>query len=118
MPIHHVAIDVTDLDSVVPFYEDHLGLEFVDELEIEGVRNVWYGSDGSADVQFRVVDGPVDPQGVHHLAFEVADVDSVVADVDPDRVNSEPETIDRFGLRVAFVVDPAGYTLELVQPVE
>ena len=68
-----------------------------------------------AALQLSPVDGPVEPGDFNHVALEVEDVDATVADLDDALVGQGPETIPEFGLRVAFVEDPDGYGIELIE---
>lgn len=118
MSLLHVALDVTDMDATTAFYGDLLGFEPVAELEAGGVTNVFYGHGDEMELQFVPVDGDVDTSAPNHLAVEVDDVDAFVEELGEDRVERGPFAVDEFGLYVAFVTDPDGYTVEIIQPQE
>jgi lactoylglutathione lyase len=117
MSLLHVALDVTDMDATTAFYGELLGFEPVAELDAGGVTNVFYGHGDEKELQFVPAD-EASPSGPNHLAVDVDDVDAFVAELDDDRVEREPFDVDEFGLRVAFVTDPDGYTVEIIQPQE
>lgn len=116
MDVLHVALAVEDLEATRGFYEGLLGLQKTDEVERSGVRNYYVGGTGPAEIQFRVVDEKPAPAGFLHVAIQVDDVDGVVetavAEWDSE-VEMEPrDTGDR---RIAFVTDPEGYSVELIE---
>lgn len=119
MRLIHTALDVSDVDATLDFYET-LGLEFAHEFTLDGVRNVYVGGENGLELQFKYdpeSDESVDPSGVDHVAVEVDDVDAefdrIVAETDCPVVH-EPMTIEEANARAAFVEDPDGYAVELV----
>ncbi|SEO77865.1 lactoylglutathione lyase [Halogranum amylolyticum] len=118
MSLLHAAIDVTDMEATSAFYGDVLGFEPVAELEAGGVTNVFYGHGDEMELQFVPAEGEVDPSGLNHLAVDVDDVDALVEELGEDRVERGPFAVDEFGLYVAFVTDPDGYVVEVIQPQE
>lgn len=117
MDVLHAAIDVTDLEQTTGFYEGLLGLRNTRDAEVDGVYNYWVGGEGPAELQFRVVDDKDAPAGIHHVAVATDDLDDVVDRAVSEwdsSVEMEPTAIDD-STRVAFVTDPEGYTVELVE---
>jgi lactoylglutathione lyase len=122
MDVIHTAIPVSDLDAMREFYVDALGLEENHSFTYGGVENVFVGGE-DGELQFRYDperETPVAPDRdtLDHFAVSVEAVDSafeaLVAATDCPVV-TEPTTIDAAGVRVAFVEDPEGYVLELVE---
>jgi lactoylglutathione lyase len=118
MSLLHAAIDVSDMEATTAFYGDVLGFEPVAELEAGGVTNVFYGHGDEMELQFVPAEGDVVTSAPNHIAVEVDDVDALVAELGEDRVERGPFDVDEFGLYVAFVTDPDGYTVEIIQPQE
>jgi len=120
MTLRHVALEVPDVEASVEFYADLLGYEVLREFEADdGTRNVFVGHpdpsvDDDAAIQLVEADGPVETGDFVHTAVTVEDVDATVADLDDDLVVGEPENFDE-ELRVAFIEDPDGWGLELVE---
>jgi len=119
----HTAVWVTDIEETAQFYEDVLGLDYQREFTHDGVLNYYIGTENGASIQFKHDpddDSPVEPAGIDHLAFSVADADAtfdrVVEESDCD-IFLEPTTFDAADRRAAFVYDPDGYVVEFVQVV-
>jgi len=113
--IHHVGVAVDDLDEAVATYERLFGarLEHRDRLEEQGVEaaSVLVG-DGRVELLAATADdtpvgrflarrGP----GMHHVAYEVADVGVAIAELSAagaQLIDPEPRR-GLYGLQVAFV---------------
>lgn len=113
--IHHVGIAVEDLDEALGTYERLLGgrLEHRARVDDQGVEaaSVRIGEsrvellaalgDDTPVGRFLTRRGP----GVHHIAYEVADVRAAIAELaaaGAELVDAEPRR-GMFGLEVAFV---------------
>jgi catechol 2,3-dioxygenase-like lactoylglutathione lyase family enzyme len=132
---HHYGITVADLDRVLPFYRDVLGLELLTRFTVSGaafadgvgvagatgsfahldaggarVELVEYDPEGEA-----VSEGLVNRPGATHLGLAVDDIDAVYADLPDDVATlSEPRTTES-GTRILFVRDPEGTLVELLE---
>lgn len=116
MEILHPALDVFDMDTTVAFYEDLLGLHRTRETEIDGQQHYFVGGAGLAELQLIAVKERESPGGFNHLAVAVTDIDSVVEEAVTDwgsLVEREPQMFK--GVRLAFITDPEGYTVELIE---
>lgn len=118
MDVRHTAIEVVDLETTKAFYEGVLGLEHSRDFETNDMHNYYVVGSGPAEIQFRVVDEKPAPAGIHHIAVATEDVDAVVETAVQEwdsQVHMPPRTIDRVGQRIAFITDPEGYTIELIE---
>lgn len=119
MHVIHTAIEVADLGATRRFYEDALGLSFDREFTEDGIRNYYVSGEGDGGIQFRYdLDGTgsVEPSGIHHLALEVDDLEATfgrLVDVTSCEVLETPTEDD--DNRKAFVRDPDGYVVELLE---
>jgi catechol 2,3-dioxygenase-like lactoylglutathione lyase family enzyme len=124
MRVHHIAISTTQFERLRAFYVETLGLAvvggfpeqqivFLDAggfiLEIVGEREP--GQESLVGFERR---------GWQHLAWEVEDVDAAYMDLVGRGVVGHvlPEDFppEAPGVRIAFLRDPDGNLLELVQP--
>ncbi len=119
----HTCVRVRDIDATSRFYRA-LGFEERGRLNFESAYNVYMGLPGGGDVlEFTVNVGQEEPYdlgtGYNHVALTVDDLDAVLARL-ADAVGAEPEKPPyrpggRDDLpRIAFVADPDGYRIELI----
>lgn len=116
MDVLHAAINVDDDEALHGFYGDLLGLEETRHAEVDGEDNYWFGGEGPAELQFRVVDDMDEPAGIHHIAIAADDMEATVEQAVEEwdsEVEIEPMEIGD-GVFIAFVTDPFGYSIELI----
>ncbi|GAA3541555.1 VOC family protein [Kribbella ginsengisoli] len=129
---HHLSISVADLSKQEAWYRDALGLTTVEErLELPeaGVRTAVLSDGAGLRVEFTERSGsePVvhaDPfaatasQTFTHLALQVADLDAaferLIAEHGAEVVSSPAAGVTA-GMRYAYVRDPEGNLLELIE---
>jgi lactoylglutathione lyase len=117
MTMDHAAIRVSNLEDSLAFYRDVFGYEPVERFErSDAVSDTFVGIGDDAAIQLVEADGPVEPTDGGHLGLSVADVDAAVAGLDDEIVHRGPETLEDLGVRIAFVEDPDGYVIELLEP--
>jgi catechol 2,3-dioxygenase-like lactoylglutathione lyase family enzyme len=127
----HVGISVADLEAAAGWYCAALGLtrEFAFEVPPVSLRGVMLLSDAGYRVELleRAGSAPAGPapggpdeaalrRGYGHICLDVPDVDAAhaalltagAADRMPPRASPEP------GIRMAFVADPEGNLIELI----
>ena len=120
MKFVHTAIRVSDIEASKRFYIDGIGLEAKREFTgDDGVLNFYVGGHEGAQIQFKSDPGSeaeVRPDGVDHLAISVENVDRMVSQLSAEMgytVVQEPTDMDE--IRFAYVEDPDGYRVELIQ---
>eukprot|EP00756_Hemistasia_phaeocysticola_P030828 Hpha_TRINITY_DN16312_c1_g1::TRINITY_DN16312_c1_g1_i1::g.59589::m.59589/K01759/GLO1, gloA; lactoylglutathione lyase len=72
-----------------------------------------HGTENDAD--FKVHDGNAQPQGFGHIGYLVDDLDKVCADLEADGVPFKKRPQEGNMRGIAFVYDPNGYWIELIQ---
>jgi catechol 2,3-dioxygenase-like lactoylglutathione lyase family enzyme len=140
---HHLAITTSRFELLREFYVEKLGLPAVGGFP---GHDIMFIAAGSITIELIGDDlapdagAPADPatgpiarsaegsslsgrarrQGWHHLAWEVEDVDAAFAELALQGVaiHSPPESFppEAPSMRIAFLADPDGNLLELVQP--
>jgi glyoxylase I family protein len=107
--VHHVAINVSDVDAAVGFYVGVLGFRLRQDRPDFGISGAWLDV---GNQQVHLVEAPV-PQGRgQHFAVQVDALDEVVADLRRRGVSvSDPIPVGTS--RQAFVDDPSGNAIEL-----
>jgi catechol 2,3-dioxygenase-like lactoylglutathione lyase family enzyme len=109
LSIHHVSINVSDLDAALAFYTDVLGGTVRTDRPALRVDGAWIDL-GAQQVHLLV--GEVPPRVGQHFAIRVADLDAAVSELraqgiavrDPSGVGTNRQT---------FVTDPSGNLVEL-----
>ena len=121
MDVLHTAIWVSDLEASKAFYLDGLGLNYSRNFSADGVRNYFVTGKSDAEIQFKHDpdgDGDVTPDGIDHLAVVVENAEAtftrLTEDWGSDAVK-KPTQLETTGSTIAFVTDPDGYTVELIQ---
>ena len=127
MVFAHVSIRTGDMERSINFYEGYFGMKLLNRrpiaqnraeiafLESEGVpfrlELTWFHDQkkfSQAEYEDRVFD---------HLAFTVTGMDGLLATMRHDGVNitDEPYSLGPGGSRIAFIEDPDGTLIELIE---
>src|SRR4051812_11898376 len=110
--VHHVSINVEDVDEALRFYTDVLGLTVREDRPDFGFPGAWLDV---GPQQVHLIQAGAPPNLGQHFAIRVDDLDAAVADVRARGVHvSDPSPVGTG--RQAFLNDPAGNTIELHQP--
>ena len=118
----HTCVRVVDPEASVRFY-GALGFERRGQLNFDSAYNVYLGLPGEGDtLELTVNVGRTEPydlgEGYNHVAVTVDDLDATLGalaeiDVEPEKPPYRPGGRDDLP-RIAFVADPDGYRIELV----
>ena len=122
--IHHIAIICSNYTVSKDFYTRILGLEILSEvyraerksykldLAVNGVYQIELFSFENPPKR---PSGP-EARGLRHLAFEVDDIEVVIARLNAAGVTTEDIRVDEFtGKRFTFFTDPDNLPLELYE---
>lgn len=113
-------MNVSSADRIAAWYIEELGFSEAWEFTTEDdeTRNVYVADDSGHELQLSDTAGE-SPDALgstwDHIAIEVADVDQTFETVDNHGVVQEPTTYDSIDARVAFIRDPEGRVIELVE---
>ena len=110
--VHHVSIGVHDVEAAVEFY-GLLGLFSLPRPDF-GFPGAWLQA-GAQQVHL-IQTEKVPPGAENHYAFQVADLDAVVAHLDAHGVPARISNRTMGAGRQAFIKDPSGNVVELNQP--
>ena len=109
--VHHVSINVTDVDRALGFYVDLLGMEVLPRPDFP-FPGAWLGV--GATRQLHLIQGGVPADTGQHVAFAVDDLDAAVATIREAGVRvTDPRPVGDTALRQSFLHDPDGNRLEL-----
>lgn len=122
MDLIHVCLNASDADRLADWYVDQLGFERSWEFTTPDgrTRNVYVADGNGFEIQLSDTEGETPEAGTawDHLAVVVDDVDSAFERIDDHGVVQPPAENTAAGSRVAFIEDPDGHVVELVQPLE
>ncbi len=111
--VHHVSINVTDVDAAVEFYRDVLELPVLDRPPFD-FAGAWF-SLGEQQLHLIESTGFEAPVG-QHFAVEVDDIDAAAATLTERGVKVSTVKEIPGVCRQAFLADPTGNSIELNQP--
>jgi len=122
----HTMLRVKDLDKSVAFYTGHLGMKELRRNVVEGGRYtlafVGYGDESSSAVieltfNWDQTDGYDIGSGFGHLAVGMPDVAASCAKMKAAgvKITREAGPVKHGTTIIAFIEDPDGYKIELVQ---
>ncbi|KAI4240931.1 MAG: hypothetical protein L6R42_011410, partial [Xanthoria sp. 1 TBL-2021] len=137
---NHTMIRVKDQTKSLQFYQDMLGMSLLRTSEspssgfnlyflgyvpganndvntktLEGVLELTWNYGTEKDENFKYHSGNSEPQGFGHLAITVDDLDAACKRFEENGVNWKKRLTDGRMKNVAFVLDPDGYWIEVVQ---
>ena len=112
--IHHVSINVTDVDAALAFYTGPLGLTVNGERPDFGFDGAWLDAGGQ---QIHLIGAPAPPNLGQHLALQVGDLPAAVAELREQGIEvTDPSPVGP-GLQ-SFLTDPSGNAVELYQRIQ
>ncbi|KAL8690366.1 MAG: hypothetical protein Q9224_004421 [Gallowayella concinna] len=138
--LNHTMIRVKDHSKSLQFYQETLGMsllrtkespssEFnlyflgyvpdanndINTIPLEGVLELTWNYGTEKDDEFEYHDGNSEPQGFGHIAITVDDLDAACSRFEEMGVRWKKRLTDGRMKNVAFVLDPDGYWVEVVQ---
>lgn len=123
MVILHTCLNVADVERSVEWYTENLDFEESWGFETPDGETVnRYVADESG-VELQLSDTEAQEPSVEgdlwdHLAVKVDDVDAAFEAIDHHGAVEEPGDQPAAGARTAFVKDPDGHVVELIEPLE
>jgi len=109
--VHHVSINVDDVDAAMAFYVGTLGFTARDDRPDFGFGGAWLDVGGQ---QVHLIEAPVPADQGQHFAVLVDDLAATVEELRATGLTVTDATPVGKNLQ-AFVHDPAGNTVELHQ---
>jgi lactoylglutathione lyase len=123
MKMLHTCLNVTNLDRSIDFYTKQLGLRFISRREVkENNAEIAFLKDEGAGAleltHWRDKKSLAEGDNFDHIAFET---DNITAKVTELRAHGVTIAMEPFSLRgssskIAFIKDPDGNWLELIEP--
>ena len=110
--VHHVSVNVRDVDEVIAFYVGSLGMTVRADRPDFGFGGAWLDV---GDQQVHLIERQPPQAEGQHFAIRVASLDDAIAGLRAVGIEvSDPEPVGRG--RQSFLSDPSGNLVELHQP--
>lgn len=122
--VHHIAIICSDYEVSKRFYIDVLGLEILQEIYRKERKSFKLDLTLKGNYILELFSFPNPParhsrpeaRGLRHLAFEVDDLEKIIAHCTANHVQAEPIRVDEFThKRFTFIADPDDLPIELYE---
>lgn len=123
MKFLHVMIRVKDIKESLKFYQELLGLKLVREKRLSDC-NLYFLSDEEGKVEIELTYNDETPEGGYqtgtgfgHFAFETNSMDKFTKKLHTFGYEYlwEPFKLSEVGSTIAFVKDPDGYEIEIIE---
>ena len=122
MKILHTCLNVLDLDRSIEFYTKQMGLKFVSRRDVKqnNAEIAFLNDDAEGALElthWRDKKSLSEGDNFDHIAFETNDIDATVRQLHSQGVTiaMEPFSLQGSSGKIAFVKDPDGNWLELIQ---
>ena len=123
MRILHTSITVKDLEESITFYREVMGLEYLHRRDIpENKAVIAFLRDPESGAQIELTfwkekDDWNEGDELDHIAFAVRDMDEAIRKFKERNVEiaMEPYSLKGSTTRIAFIKDPNGIWLEIVE---
>ncbi|MGA3296799.1 MAG: VOC family protein [Candidatus Bathyarchaeia archaeon] len=121
MKILHTCLNVLDLDRSIDFYTNQMGLKLASRREVkQNNAEIAFMKDESGNaVELTYWKDKVIKEGDNfdHIAFGVSNIQSVIETLRTNGVTiaMEPFSLQGSSSKIAFINDPDGNWLELIQ---
>jgi lactoylglutathione lyase len=122
MKILHTCLNVSDLDRSIEFYTKIIGLKFISRREVKqnNAEIAFLEDERGAAIElthWRDKKDLVEGDNFDHIAFAVKDVRATVGELEASGVTiaMEPFSLSGSSSSIAFIKDPDGNWLELIE---
>jgi lactoylglutathione lyase len=121
MVVLHTCLNVSDVERSVDWYTSNLAFEESWGFETPDGETVnrYVADDNGVELQLSDTEGHTPSEAGDlwdHLAVKVDDIDAAFEEIDNHGVVSEPADQPAAGARTAFLKDPDGHVIELIEP--
>lgn len=112
--VHHVSLNVADVDVAMAFYTERLGLGVRSDRPDFEFGGAWLDA-GSQ--QIHLIEAPAPQNLGQHVAFVVGDLDATIAELRAAGIDvTDPSPVGPG--RQAFLLDPSANAVELYEGAE
>jgi len=123
MKFLHAMIRVKDIEKSLKFYTELFEMNLVNEMRLDDC-SLYFLSDEDGQTQIELTYNDETPEegyqkgnGFGHFAFGVDSMDEFTKKLQAfgGEYSSEPFMLDNYDLKIAFLNDPDGYAIEIIE---
>jgi len=123
MKLLHAMIRVQNIEKSLKFYQELLDMNLVNEMRLDDC-SLYFLADQDGQTQIELTYNDETSQGGYeigngfgHLAFNVNSMDEFTLKMKNlgYEYTQEPFKLDNYDLKIAFLKDPDGYQIELIE---
>lgn len=122
MKFSHTMIRVKNIDKSLHFYKEVMGLKLLRTMELEDAT-LYFVSDEKEDCTIELTYNHQLPEGGYnhgnyfgHLAFDTEDMDKFTEMLKSNGLEYSMAPFEiKKGLKIAFVSDPDGFSIEIIE---
>jgi len=114
MRIKYATIIVQDMEESIRFYTDVMGFEIERQFDL-GPAGAITLLHGEGETRVEIIQNPTDSPGLYSIGMEVDDLEATVQDLKQKGVNITMEPVPITVGHLAFVEDPNGARIALIQ---
>ena len=115
----HTSITVKDMDESIAFYTQHLSIKLLDRREINNAEIAFLGIGRTSHrielTWWKDKKDYAEGDQLDHIAFGIADLERFVEKANRNGVEIAKEPYTLGTSRIAFIKDPNGIWIELVE---
>ncbi len=122
----HTCYRIVDPEKSIDFYVNKMGMKLVGEMHFDTAANYFFAMEADASQPMLELTHNHNQtesydvgNGYSHVAFTVDDLEKTVANLEKGGVEvalaPKTMTVEGHDYRIAFVVDPDGYRIELIE---
>lgn len=122
MKLLHTMVRVFDIDKSLKFYQEILGLKVDRTMELKDAT-LYFLTDGITDFEIELTYNHTAPEGGYklgknfgHFAFGVENLDEFTQKLNRNGIEYTRAPFEiKPGLKIAFITDPDGMAIELIE---
>jgi lactoylglutathione lyase len=114
MKVKYATMIVKDMDESIKFYTEVMGFEIDRQYDLGSAGDITLLK-GEGDAMIEIIKNPVDEPGLFSIGMDVEDINTTVVELKSKgaKITMEPRTITVGTL--AFLEDPNGVRIALIQ---
>jgi lactoylglutathione lyase len=114
MKIKYATMIVKDMDESIKFYREVMGFEIDSQYDLGSAGEITLLK-GEGETMVEIIKNPVDELGLFSIGMDVEDLDATIEELKSKGAKVTMEPIQITVGRLAFIEDPNGVRIALIQ---